>query len=172
MIDGGFKEAHSGAIDLPADKPDIVEMMLRFLYQGDYDDLRYSTAPGEDLVELNADALVVNVEVYVIADRNNIPALKVLARHKYAELVAEIWQADTFMDSVDMVFQGTLPGDSLRKFVIETLVLHIFALSRKDWFVAMLEGQGDFAVEVLRGILELGIRVWAGAYGGELAKTP
>ncbi|ELR10125.1 hypothetical protein VC83_04336 [Pseudogymnoascus destructans] len=170
MIDGGFKEAHSGVIDLPADKADIVEMMLRFLYQGDYDDLRCSTAPGEDLVELNADAMVVNVEVYVIADKNGIPALKVLARQKYAELVAEIWQAESFMDSVEMVFQETLPGDSLRKFVIETVVLHIHTLIREEWFVAMLEDQGDFAVEVLKGILELGRSIWAASSRGAVSK--
>lgn len=146
--------------------------MLRFLYQGDYGDTRYSTKPGEELVELNADALVVNVEVYVIADKNSIPALKGLARHKYAELVAEIWQRDTFMDSVEMVFQRTLPGDSLRKFVIKTVVLHIHALISEDWFVAMLEGQGDFAVEVLRGILELGRSIWTEAYGGGQLANP
>ncbi|KFY88491.1 hypothetical protein V498_06764 [Pseudogymnoascus sp. VKM F-4517 (FW-2822)] len=76
MVDGEFK---NGVIDLPADEPDIVELMLRFLYQSKYDDTRPTAAITKALctaesdgrggikfsppVKLREEAMVVNVKV-------------------------------------------------------------------------------------------------------------
>ncbi|OBT80496.1 hypothetical protein VF21_00742 [Pseudogymnoascus sp. 05NY08] len=106
MVDGKFKEAQSGVIDLPADEPEIVEMMLRFLYQGKYNDGR-PTAPiarGNASASLDdrgglkfppggklrEEAMVVNVKVYVMADKYNIPILKQYARAKYKEILNQV----------------------------------------------------------------------------------
>ncbi|KFY58480.1 hypothetical protein V496_06114 [Pseudogymnoascus sp. VKM F-4515 (FW-2607)] len=100
MVDGEFK---NGVIDLPADEPDIVELMLRFLYQSKYDDTRPTAAITKALctaesdgrggikfsppVKLREEAMVVNVKVYVLADKYNIPLLKQHARAKYKEIL-------------------------------------------------------------------------------------
>lgn len=81
-------------------------MMLRFLYQGKYNDGR----PAVQLVRGNAsaspddrgglkfppagklreEAMVVNVKVYVMADKYNIPILKQHARAKYKEILNQV----------------------------------------------------------------------------------
>ena len=134
--------------------------MLRFLYQGNYDDMRHSTAPNEELEELREEALLTNVKVYVIADKNNIPALQQLARDKYAEIVGILWQSECFMGSMEMVLQQTPPGDSLRKVVIATAATRVRTLIEEHWFIAMLEEQGELAVEVLKGVLALNGDIW------------
>lgn len=143
-------------------------MMLRFLYQGNYDDTRYSTTPGEELVELNTNALLVDVQVYVIADKNDIPELKVLAQNKYTEIVGHLWQTERFKDSMETVFGETPPGDSLRRVVIKAAATHVRTLIEKDWFVAMLEGQGELAVEVLKEMLALNGDTWTASSGGAI----
>ncbi|KFY87361.1 hypothetical protein V500_07006 [Pseudogymnoascus sp. VKM F-4518 (FW-2643)] len=83
MADGEFK-AQSGVIDLPADEPEIVEVMLRFLYQGKYNDARPTAAlvrghAGSDpdgrgglkfspSMRLREEAMVVNVKVTLLAE--------------------------------------------------------------------------------------------------------
>jgi hypothetical protein len=44
-VDGSFKEAITGEIDLEEDDPKIVELMLNFLYRGDYQDGSGVTKP-------------------------------------------------------------------------------------------------------------------------------
>ncbi|OBT66387.1 hypothetical protein VE03_04880 [Pseudogymnoascus sp. 23342-1-I1] len=110
MIDGEFKEAQNGVIDLPADEPEIVELMLRFLYQGKYNDARptaqltrgIATAVSDDRgglklsppVKLREEAMTVNVEVYVTADKYNMPLLKKYAFLKYKEIFNQVMTAD------------------------------------------------------------------------------
>jgi hypothetical protein len=84
-------------------------MMLRFLYQGKYNDGRPTTPlsrgnasaslddrgglkfppPGK----LREEAMVVNVKVYVMADKYNIPILKQHARAKYKEILNQVMAA-------------------------------------------------------------------------------
>lgn len=144
--------------------------MLRFLYQGDYGDTRYSKAPKEAVGELRRGALLVNAQVYIMADKHDISALKELARKKYTETVGELWQAGEFMDSAELVFEKTLCGDSLRKVIIDTAATHVQTLIQERWFVKMLKGKGELAVEVLKGVLAQGVDTRNAYSGAQLPK--
>lgn len=83
--------------------------MLRFLYQSKYDDTRPTAAITKALctaesdgrggikfsppVKLREEAMVVNVKVYVLADKYNIPLLKQHARAKYKEILGQLLAA-------------------------------------------------------------------------------
>lgn len=84
-------------------------MMLRFLYQGKYNDARPTAAllRGQVVSEsdgrgglkfsptmrMREEAMVVNVKVYVMADKYNMPALKQHARAKYKEILNQVTAA-------------------------------------------------------------------------------
>lgn len=144
--------------------------MLRFLYQGNYDDTRYSKAPKEAVGELRGGPLLANAQVYVMADKYDISALKELARKKYTVIVGETWQTGGFMDSAELVFEKTQPGDSLRKVIINTAATHVQTLIQERWFVKMLEGKGELAVEVLNGMLAQGVDARNACSGAQLLK--
>lgn len=80
--------------------------MLRFLYQGKYNDARPTAALLRENVSFESDgrgglkfspsmrlrekAMVVNVKLYVMADKYNMPALKQHARAKYKGILYQV----------------------------------------------------------------------------------
>lgn len=80
--------------------------MLRFLYQGKYNDARPTSSlewtqinSGPDdrgglkfspPMNLRQEAIVVNVKVYVMADKYSMPLLKQHARAKYKEILNQV----------------------------------------------------------------------------------
>ena len=114
MVEGGFKEAATGVIDFPDDEPQSVFNMLKFLYTYNYDDCRddgpndaasNSTDNSTSNVSLIEpfSALVTNVKAYVIAEKNDIPAMKKLAKKKYEEIVPDGWNSVSFVESLDYI---------------------------------------------------------------------
>lgn len=66
-IDGGFKEATTGVIDLEDDEPSIVEAFLQFLYKAEYEATINTTLP--DIGEL-----LFHTKVYVVKFRADVGA--------------------------------------------------------------------------------------------------
>ncbi|KFZ12470.1 hypothetical protein V502_07062 [Pseudogymnoascus sp. VKM F-4520 (FW-2644)] len=101
-----WKGPQSGVIDLPADEPEIVELMLRFLYEGQYNDKRPTTALTTSDISDHIDsdgtptfqpvlvrhekAMSANVKVHIIADKYHIPALNKYARMKYGQIMNQV----------------------------------------------------------------------------------
>lgn len=94
-IDGDFKEATLGEIDLSADELSVIEAMIKYLYTDDYPDTALvrsdstgatSSMIGAPLSSSNIDnayALLFNVKMYVCGDKLDISGLRTLATKKY-----------------------------------------------------------------------------------------
>lgn len=143
--------------------------MLRFVYQGDHDDAPGATTqPVRETEPVNPyhfgslprppiqppkTALLVNVKLYVIADKYDIPTLKKFAQDKYTEIVKAHWDTDEFMRSAEITFERTLAGDALRGVVVSTAARHAQTLVEKKEFAEMLAEHGEVAVEVLKKVI-------------------
>lgn len=187
--------------------------MLRFLYQGDYDDERnIVTLHGEKLASAAKDneklallvtskkpvtntskwdvsdqesfepiriptwsvtfpvqepdkvseistwsekSLLINVKAHVIADKNDIAALKNRAAEKYAEVVGRLWDTPSFPASVKLLYDNTPQSDRLlRDVVAESAKRHIMTLIKKEDFEKVMVSHGDLAVDVLKSVLQ------------------
>lgn len=177
-IDGNFKEASTGKIDLDGNEPDIVECMLKFMYNQDYLDGRdsvitsagppvakktkttrsslASTTATSDLAEIFIveGSLLTNTKVYIIGDQLQIPDLKILAKEKYKEVVSAGWNSAAFVASLKLLYEETMETDRLLKDIaIETAGKHVRDLCGRDDFVALCKESGDIAFDILRASL-------------------
>ncbi|PVH79551.1 hypothetical protein DL98DRAFT_216253 [Cadophora sp. DSE1049] len=147
-IDGRFKEATTGEIDLDGNELDIVECMLQFMYNRDYSDGRdndVGTTPSTSLsVSVNTQgapssnsslpssgftptakslsevkgALLTNTKVYIIGDQLQVPELKTLSMKKYEEVVSAGWNSASFVASLKLLYEETMENDRLLKDVV------------------------------------------------------
>jgi hypothetical protein len=116
--------------------------------------------PLDDLPEVakvsnwSEKSLLVNVQVYIIADKNNIGALKKRATEKFTEVVGQLWGTPSFRASVKLLYDNTLRSDRLlRDVVAETAKKNILTLIDKQDFEELMVNYGDFAVDVLKLVL-------------------
>jgi hypothetical protein len=99
-------------------------------------------------------SLLVNVQVYVLADKNDITALKKRAKEKYAEVVMFLWNTPGFSASANLLYDNTLQSDRLLRDVIaKTAKEHIRTLIYEEDFVEVMVRNGDLAVDVLKSVL-------------------
>ncbi|OBT84882.1 hypothetical protein VE02_05924 [Pseudogymnoascus sp. 03VT05] len=110
--------------------------MLRFIYQGDYDDEREQNRAAEDpphetkidterwkdvisdilgrppqepgRPHWNGGALRVNIEVFVIADHHHLNALMEHAAKKFEENLAHLWQTPSFAKSINLFYDSQI----------------------------------------------------------------
>lgn len=72
-------EGQPGVIDLPNNGLEAVERMLSFFYTSDYDNI---SPPLTSISSTNHEHLL-HAKIYVLADKYDVPALKVIAAKKY-----------------------------------------------------------------------------------------
>jgi hypothetical protein len=120
--------------------------MIDFLYCLDYHDHRQD--------ETEESALMVNAKVYIMADKYDIQPLKVWAVTKYQEVLRTVWNSNSFAESARLIFDNTPESDlMLREVIIRNAIDHAQALFDRGEFVELLRSDGDFATEVLKGVL-------------------
>ncbi|KAA8564609.1 hypothetical protein EYC84_011521 [Monilinia fructicola] len=95
---GNFRESITGILNLEDDDPSTVARMINFLYTQDYDD---TTTSEESHIE-NHGPLLVNTMLYVIADKYDIPPLKMLATKKFETALLTDWNSPSFTASLDL----------------------------------------------------------------------
>lgn len=100
--DGVSQEAASKEISL-ADNPINVEKMIGYLYK-----LDYSNSP---LDCGGQPTLLIDAQVYTIADKYNIHSLKDLALKKFGEMVAKGWENDGFSLAIKEIYTSTPDSD-------------------------------------------------------------
>jgi speckle-type POZ protein len=118
-----------------------VEAMLQFMYTSDYD------ASGS--AENSASPMVLNVKVYSIADKYDVPALKSQAKEKFETTVKTCWNMDDFPYAVAEVYNSTTSIDrGLRDVVIDVTCEHINQLLSKQGFCDVLGESVGFASDM------------------------
>jgi len=117
-------------------------------------------------------SLLVNVQVYIIADKNDIGALKKRATEKFTEVVGQHWDTPSFRAGAKLLYDNTPRSDRLLRDVIaETAKKNILTLIDKQDFEELMVDHGDLAVDVLKSVLLRGGEVDSNvAYGNKKSR--
>lgn len=153
------KDANPGVIDLTGYDPNIVDKMLRFIYQGIYDDER-ETAPRFDPTtylspgqsRLNGEALIVNIKLYNLAEKFGLHELMEVAVLQYTSIVRELWDTPSFERSIKMLYgpkADEAQGRGLRNATASVIAHNVGELMDSKPFRAVLNLYGELATEVL-----------------------
>lgn len=74
---------------------------------------------------LDTERIVVNANLYALADKYGIPDLKLLAKTKFSTAAAQNWRSEAFVRAAGLAFKNTPSSDfGLRSIVIKTLIKH------------------------------------------------
>jgi len=171
------QEAKNGIISLDDDDPLAVKHMLRYLYTLKYDDSEGApTVPdpaatgtatitatdsedSESKLNINADTheymLMSNVQVYALAEKYDVPALKQLAMAKFGALTDFDQSVSKIPDVIEAVFTSTPETDmGLRDIVIGICHVQITSVLQDNCMVDMIKKHGDLGLGMLRASLE------------------
>ncbi|OBS25166.1 hypothetical protein FPOA_05701 [Fusarium poae] len=107
---GQFKEALSGTYDLMSDQPEMVQLMVDYLYTGDYS-VDMNGASEED-TGYNSAALSTHAVMYSLGDKYDIEGLRNLSTQKYCSELHGSLSTNDFFSSIPYVY--TLTPESSR----------------------------------------------------------
>ncbi|KFY01211.1 hypothetical protein O988_02862 [Pseudogymnoascus sp. VKM F-3808] len=153
--------ANLGVIDLAKYEPKIVEKLLRYIYQDDYDDERETIPPpsksehprqkpGKPLP--NGEALMINIKVLLIAEKFDLDGLMKLAVEKHEEAVQMLWDTPSFGRSILLLYDSEMNevlGRELRNATINAIANNAAELLKNKAFRGILIRCGELATEVL-----------------------
>ncbi|KAK1145696.1 hypothetical protein N8T08_003932 [Aspergillus melleus] len=109
----------------------------------------------EGAVSRPKNPLFTSLQMYLLAKKYQIPALRLLVRKEHA-LTWKTGSAnpDGFLEVIDDVFTYTEPGDPLRRFLCN-LISHNYAMQAdiREKFGPLIEKHKDFAVPMLDGMV-------------------
>lgn len=104
--------------------------------------------------EINALPLLFNTKMYIISDKNDIPALKELATRKYEKAVSKAWNHTIFSEAAELLWDNTVDSDRLlRGVVVRAAVINIRDLLDRGEFVELLNSHGEIGVDILKSVL-------------------
>ncbi|KAH6953968.1 BTB/POZ protein [Ilyonectria sp. MPI-CAGE-AT-0026] len=137
-LNGPCKEASDKKIEIGDFDAGVVEAMIQFMYKFDYRN------------KCGTSTMVFDAQVYQIADKYNIQALKTLSKEKFGASIATGWSMDDFPLAIAVVYDSTLPEDrGLRDLAVETSHENIEKLLGHDEFCKVLRKIPDFAADLI-----------------------
>ncbi|KAL2158848.1 hypothetical protein VTH06DRAFT_4040 [Thermothelomyces fergusii] len=143
--DSLFQEGSTGVVSLPDDDPQIVKLMLHYLYHLDYprqpgatqgritvskaeipDSLKYTgiVIARNDRVPKSFEEpnLSIHAKLYALAEKYDMQTLKTLALEKFKEEVKFHWNTDDFVRAAEEAYTSTLESDrGLRNVVVDAI---------------------------------------------------
>ncbi|CAH0056208.1 unnamed protein product [Clonostachys solani] len=153
-----FKEAITGEINLPADDPTAVKIMMNHFYNLNYSDGSATTSetdpalPGDKTSKFS---LLVHAKVYSLAEKYGIASLKKLAVDKFERQARKELDGEDFLEAAVEAYTGTVQADrELRDEVVRTITLHMDVLKQES-FREATSGL-DIGVDVLVYLKEQG----------------
>ena len=139
-----MQEGYTKTIELKDDNPEMVNQMLRFFYDWDYDD----SNDGKDAFSFNAG-------MYSMGDKYDAPALRDLAKFKFSSALRnfDISVTPSLLKAIRIIYRTTLPSDKkLRAMLVPVLVKYKYSFRNDEDFMALVRSDfadGDFTVDVL-----------------------
>ncbi|OBS22615.1 hypothetical protein FPOA_08951 [Fusarium poae] len=138
QLNGNWKETSERKVEIKDFDPSVVEAMLCFVYSFDYRNT------------CGTSSMIFDAQVYQIADKYDIPALKAHSKEKFASAVAAGWNMDDFPLSVSVVYDSTPQEDrGLRDLAVEISRKNIDTLLGRDGFCELLRKTADFAADLI-----------------------
>ncbi|KAF4442454.1 Kelch-like protein 21 [Fusarium austroafricanum] len=103
---GPFKEAISGTYDLTSHQPDMIQLMVDYLYTGDYsvDDNK----ADDERTTYHSSDLSTHAIMYALGDEYDIEGLRDLSAKKYSLSLERDINIDDFLLSIPYVYSLTL----------------------------------------------------------------
>ncbi|KAF5572219.1 hypothetical protein FPANT_13258 [Fusarium pseudoanthophilum] len=97
------------------------------------------------------------LRLYVLADKYDVPALRLLARDRFYRAVELVWEeAECFPDVVDELYQTTPPTDTAMREIVCRLVAAVIHVPRvREKMRNVMMKHGDFAVGVMEYSIHL-----------------
>jgi speckle-type POZ protein len=112
--------------------------MLCFLYSFNYTNT-YGTS-----------SMIYDAQVYQIAEKYDIPALKAYSKEKFATAIDAGWSMDDFPLAISVVYDSTPAEDrGLRDLAVATAQKNINTLLGKDGFGELLRKTADFSADLI-----------------------
>jgi hypothetical protein len=171
-----FQETTEKVIEIQDDTPDTIACVMSYLYIGDYDDggnelrsrapdpvpfNRPSVAaspedkPGD--AELMKQVALMNIRVFVTADKFGILPLKTLAMQKFSPWACLNWDSPIFPEIAEAVM-AKVPAHEpgLRVILARTIAKHILELARKPAIMSLLNSFGSLSTLVIAGLIRDG----------------
>jgi hypothetical protein len=134
-----IKESCEKSIEITDFDGSLVEAMIYFMYNSDYD------------IPNGSSSMIFNAKMYQIADKYGISTLKRYARGKFSISIEEGWKDIDFPNAVGLAYNTTPPSDrGLRDAVVVTSLERFDALMERDDFNTELVSNADFAVDIIR----------------------
>lgn len=176
-LSGQFQESQSRTIDLPEDNPDIVKKMLDFCYRGDYLDKPDIKSNAPEIVEdrtmentssklgtpceesyltgVSFTPEMINIHVYLFADRYLIDRLKALSQKKLLVNLSDNWNDLHFVSLLEDVYGDQFPSQSqLRELLPEYAIKHLPTLEKFPEFVEFRNSSSHFSARLLNLLIE------------------
>ncbi|RDW95184.1 hypothetical protein BP5796_00947 [Coleophoma crateriformis] len=98
-------------------------------------------------------ALEINAKMYVIAEKYDIQPLKSLARERYEEIFVSVHRKEftaSFVNSLIILFDGTLEGDGLRGFAFRAAARNSADLLQNEAFSQLFIERGEIAFDIFK----------------------
>ncbi|KAH6870900.1 BTB/POZ protein [Thelonectria olida] len=138
MFNGPWKENLEKAAKLDEVDANVVEATLCFMYSFDYSNIH------------GASTMIFNAQVYSVAEKYIIPALKKHAEEKFESAINSSWMMDDFPLAIAEVYNSTPEEDrGLRDLVVQTCYSNIDQLLKKDSFCKVLREISGFAADLV-----------------------
>ena len=104
--------------------------------------------------EVNPLSLVINAQVYIIADKYDVQELKEQAAAKYKEVLPRSWNSSAFTDSARMIYENTPETDrTLRNVIVQGASENAKKLLDRGEFIDLLKSHGALAADILKRVL-------------------
>ncbi|KAI7257543.1 hypothetical protein KC343_g6462 [Hortaea werneckii] len=118
---GPWKEGKEGTITLKEDDPQVIDALLHWLYNFEYDE--YGLSQDHQC------PMVLDVRVYAAADKYFVPNLKRLAVEKFEKHTKAGWKSDGFANAIPEAYVVVPESDrTLKNIIIDVASAHKAAL--------------------------------------------
>lgn len=117
-----------------------------------------NTITSGNLEGLNAQGLITNAEVYILAEKYDIKPLKYRAKAMYEEIIPGTWNTPSFVESLELIYEGTPDSpkiDMLRGLALCTAAKHAKELMDRGEFVTLCKKNGELSTDILKTSLGL-----------------
>ncbi|KAL8805590.1 MAG: hypothetical protein Q9182_001855 [Xanthomendoza sp. 2 TL-2023] len=143
-------EGQTGSIDIKEERPALINKLIYYLYNCDYDDSNDDVQNEADSQSPQAGRLAVNAAMYTIGDRYNLNGLQDLAKAKFATALPHCWNKEDFPGAIRFIYENTHTEDrGLRECLVPTLIQHKQHLRSDEKFMDVVQTYGEFAVDLL-----------------------
>ena len=135
-----LQETHSGVIVLEEDEPEMVKLMIDYLYTGTYKDDHY----------LSYNPALTNALLYILSDKYNIPMLRDMAAAMFSTRIQSSTDCALFLELIPLIYEKTNETDlTLREPLAKAAASRAEEFLKHNEFTSMVASIGDFGKDMM-----------------------